>query len=189
MYTTMGGVTDALHAWKRKGGSVALSLNLKVTLGRDDLLKAMVEVPVGVSVSIDGAGRRIVLSDFGFKVQNGRLCLHNVELTGGRNVPALIVLGQSAEVNASHVRISNCETYTELGELGAGLVSALDGCNPAKYFIDAVPQVVLATACRTLPPFLQQCCDPSKKLAKADVQLLGNFGAGTTCVPTAARLC
>jgi hypothetical protein len=149
----------------------------------------MVEVPVGVSVSIDGAGRRIVLSDFGFKVQNGRLCLHNVELTGGRNVPALIVLGQSAEVNASHVRISNCETYTELGELAAGLVSALDGCNPAKYFVNAVPQVVLATACSKLPTFFQQCCDPSKKLAKADVQLLGNFGAGTTCVPTAARLC
>jgi hypothetical protein len=146
-------------------------------------------VPIGVSVSIDGAGRTVTLSDFGFKVEDGRLCLHNVELTGGRNVPALVVLGQSAEVNASHVRISNCATYTELYELGAGLISALDGCNPVKKFINAMPQLLVLTACSWLSEPAQQCCDPSKKPAKADVRFLGNFGAGTARVPAAARLC
>jgi hypothetical protein len=81
------------------------------------------------SVEIDGAGRTITLLDFGFNVDDGRLCLHNVELTGGRNIPALVVLGQAAEVNASHVRISDCRTYTDLEELVVNLISALDACS------------------------------------------------------------
>jgi hypothetical protein len=47
--------------------------------------------PIGTSHGCrDGAGRTITLSDFGFHVDDGRLCLHDVELTGGRNVPALV---------------------------------------------------------------------------------------------------
>ena len=104
-FTSIKDLTDVLYA--RTAGN----LSLKVTLRSDETLLAIVNVSVGVSVEIDGAGRQITLSDFGFHVDNGRLCLHDVELTGGRNVPALVVLGHDADVNASHVRISNCMTH------------------------------------------------------------------------------
>jgi hypothetical protein len=150
-----------------------------VTLASDESLQAMVNMGTGVSVEIDGAGRTITLLDFGFHLDNGRLCLHDVELTGGRNVPALVVLGPTAEMNASHVRISNCATYTDLDEIFEGLVSALDACTAAKPALDEIPGFLLPTFCGVLPPTLQQCCDPSKKGPRVDLRLVGNFGAGT----------
>jgi hypothetical protein len=102
--------------------------------------------------------------DFGFHVDDGRLCLHDVELTGGRSIPALVVLGQAAEVNASHVRISDCRTYTDINELFANLI----------------PSLLLPTVCSYFPSFLQQCCEPTKKPPnRVDLRVALNLGAGT----------
>jgi hypothetical protein len=38
----------------------------------------------------------------------------------------LVVLGEAAVVDASHVRISHCETYTNVYEIVANIISALD---------------------------------------------------------------
>jgi hypothetical protein len=105
---------DVLH--KRELAKITAPLSLKVALLMDEKLAAMVKVPANVSFEIDGVGRTITLSDYGFHVDGGTLCVHDVELTGGRNVPALVVLGEAAVVNASHVRISHCETYTNIYE-------------------------------------------------------------------------
>jgi hypothetical protein len=181
--TSMKDLTDTLHARTIAGGTSPLSL--KVTLRSDETLPAMVNVwGTNVSVWVDGAGRTITLSDFGFHVDGGRLCLHDVELTGGRNVPALVVLGpsvgQAAEANLSHVRISNCETRTDLAEIGQNLISAINFCNVTKPALAQVPSPLLPIVCNLLPVYAQQCCDPSKApSSKADVRLLGNFGTGT----------
>ena len=173
-FTSMKDLADALRT-RPAGGS----LSLKVTLRIDETLRVMVNVS-GIDVEIDGSGRTITLSDFGFHVDGGRLCLHDVELTGGRNVPALVVLGQNAEANLSHVRISDCATHTDLDEVYRDLISALDVCNYTKPAFDNIPSPVLRPVCRLLPAFAQQCCDPSKVLpSRADVRLLGTFGAGT----------
>jgi hypothetical protein len=187
-FPTMKDLTDALHAWTVAGDAAPLSL--KVTLGRDETLQALVNVSSKVSVEIDGAGRTITLLDFGFNVDNGKLCLHDVELTGGRNIPALVVLGQAAEVNASHVRISNCGTYADLEELVASLISALDACKTLQPAFDTIPGLLLPTVCDYVPKYLQQCCDPSKKPPKtADLRVAANLGAGTACAsPRLARL-
>jgi hypothetical protein len=177
-FTTMKDATDALQARTRAGNTASLSL--KVRLGKDETLQWMVNVPTGVSVHIDGAGSTITLLDFGFHVDGGRLCLHDVELTGGRNVPALVVLGEAAVANASHVRISNCATYTDTTENFANLISALDLCTAADFAIKKIPDVLLPTVCKLLPVSLQQCCDVSKKPAtQADLRLVSNMGAGT----------
>jgi hypothetical protein len=149
-----------------------------VRLGGDETLAAMVEVPMGVSVEIDGAGRTITLSDYGFHVNDGKLCLHDVELTGGRNVPALVVLGEATVANASHVRISNCATYTDLDEILGNLISALDGCGIVKDAFAKIPSLLLPTVCGFVPAYAKQCCDPSKKGPKADLRVVGNLGAG-----------
>jgi hypothetical protein len=175
-YTTVRAAIDVLHTRKLNGSNAPLSL--KVRLGSDEALNASVGIPVNVSLEVDGAGRTITLSDFGFQVDGGRLCLHDVELTGGRNVPALVVLGQIAVANASHVRISNCATFTDLGEIAANLVSALDGCNPLKNAVAKIPSLLLPTFCDLFPPYAQQCCDPSKKGPKADLRVALNFVAG-----------
>jgi hypothetical protein len=174
----MKNLTDALHA--RTVANDTTQLSLKVTLGRDETLQALVHVSSKVSVEIDGAGRTITLLDFGFHVDDGRLCLHDVELTGGRNIPALVVLGQAAEVNASHMRISNCATYTDLEEIYGNAISALDGCNTLQPALAYIPNLLLPTVCNLFPSFLQQCCDPAKKPPKrADLRAALNLGAGT----------
>jgi hypothetical protein len=176
-FPTMKGLIDALQSRTVAGDFTQLSL--KVTLGSDETLHALVNVSTDVSVEIDGAGRTITLSDFGFHLHNGMLCLHDVELTGGRNVPALVVLGQAAEVNASHVRISNCATHTDLDEVVAGLVSGIDLCRAGKTAFDTLPSLLLPAVCSLLPVPLRQCCDVSKKPAhRADLRLVGNMGAG-----------
>jgi hypothetical protein len=175
-YTTVRAAIDALYARKLAGRTASLSL--KVRLGSDETLAAMVGVPTGVSLELDGAGRTITLSDFGFQVDGGRLCLHDVELTSGRDVPALVVFGKAAVANASHVRISNCAMYTDLAEIAANLVSALDGCNLAKDALAKIPNLLLPIVCGSLPAFVQQCCDPSKQGPKADLRIAANFGAG-----------
>jgi hypothetical protein len=179
-YTTVRAAIDALYARKLTGSTAPLAL--KVRLGSDETLAAMMELPLNVSLELDGAGRTITLLDFGFHVNDGRLCLHDVELTGGRNVPALVVLGEAAETNASHVRISNCATRTDMPEVAANLISALDGCNFTKPAFDMIPSLVLQPVCRLLPAFAQQCCDPSKMGPKAEMLLIGNIGAGMGCV-------
>jgi hypothetical protein len=177
-FPTMKSLTDALHARTLAGDTAPLSL--KVTLGRDETLAALVNVSSNVSVEIDGAGRTITLLDFGFHVGDGRLCLHDVELTGGRSIPALVVLGQAAEVNASHVRISNCRTYTDFTELFANLVSVLDVCDPLQPVFANIPSLLLPTVCSFLPSFVQQCCDPTKKPPNTvDLRVALNLGAGT----------
>jgi hypothetical protein len=179
-FATIKDLTDALHA--RTVANDTAPLALKVTLGSDETLQALVDVSSNVSVEIDGTGRTITLLDFGFNVDNGRLCLHDVELTGGRNVPALVVLGQAAEVNASHVRISNCETYTDLAEIIGNLISALDACKSLQPAFAGIPNALLPTVCNFAPGFLQQCCDPTKKPPKrVDLRVATNLGAGTAC--------
>jgi hypothetical protein len=179
-FPTMKNVTDALHARTVAGDNAPLSL--KVTLGSDETLQALVNVSANVSVEIDGAGRTITLLDFGFNVDNGRLCLHDVELTGGRNIPALVVLGQAAEVNASHVRISNCGIYADVQEAYRSFVSALDACTVLQPALANIPNWLLPTVCNLFPDFLQQCCDPTKKPpSRLDVRLAMNLGAGTAC--------
>jgi hypothetical protein len=158
-----------------------------VRLHSDETLAAMVEVPKNVSLEVDAAGRTITLSDFGFHVDEGRLCLHDVELTGGRNVPALVVLGQTAEANASHVRISNCATYTDLYEVAANLISALDGCNALQDAFDKIPSLLLPTVCGLLPAPAQQCCDPSKMGPKVDFRYATNLGAGMALLGSVCR--
>ncbi len=172
----MRAAIDALHARKLDGSNAPLSL--KVRLGSDETLNASVGCPVNVSLEVDGAGRTITLSDFGFHVDGGRLCLHDVELTGGRSVPALVVLGEAAVANASHVRISNCATYTDLDEITANLFSALDYCNALQSAFAQIPGWLLPTVCGLVPAPAQQCCDPSKKGHKADLRLVVNLGAG-----------
>jgi hypothetical protein len=184
-YTTVRAAIDALYARTLTGKSAPLSL--KVRLGSDEALAAMMKVPKDVSVEVDGAGRTITLSDFGFHVDDGKLCLHDVELTGGRNVPALVVLGEAAEANASHVRISNCATYTDFDEIAANLISALSACNTLKSAFDKIPSLLLPTVCGLLPAFAQQCCDPSKKGPQGDLRVVGNFGAGMALHVAAAR--
>jgi hypothetical protein len=153
-----------------------------VTLGSDETLLALVHVSANVSVEIDGAGRTITLLDFGFNVDKGRLCLHDVELTGGRNIPALVVLGQAAEVNASHVRISNCATYTNLEEILRNAVSALDACTLLQPAFANIPNLLLRTVCSYFPSFLQQCCDPAKEPPnRLDLRLALSLGTGTAC--------
>jgi hypothetical protein len=177
---TIKNLTDALHARTVAGDTAPLSL--KVTLGSDETLQALVHVSSKVSVEIDGAGRTITLLDFGFNVDDGRLCLHDVELTGGRNIPALVVLGQAAEVNASHVRISNCATYTDFEEILGNVVSALDACKTLQPAFDQIPNLVLPTVCNFFPTYFQQCCNPTKKPPiRVDLRLAMNLGAGTAC--------
>jgi hypothetical protein len=177
-FPTMKTLTDALHAKTVAKNTAPLSL--KVTLGSDETLQALVHVSANVSVEIDGAGRTITLLDFGFNVDGGRLCLHDVELTGGRNVPALVVLGQAAEVNASHVRISNCATYTDLEEIYGNAISALDGCNTLQPAFAKIPNWLVPTVCNLFPSFLQQCCNPTKKpLNRLDLRVALSLGAGT----------
>jgi hypothetical protein len=179
-FATIKDLTDALHA--RTVANDTAPLALKVTLGSDETLQALVDVSSNVSVEIDGTGRTITLLDFGFNVDNGRLCLHDVELTGGRNVPALVVLGQAAEVNASHVRISNCETYTDLAEIIGNLISALDACKSLQPAFAEIPNALLPTVCNVAPDFLRQCCDPTKKPPnRVDLRVATNLGAGTAC--------
>ena len=175
-YTTVRAAIDVLHARKLNGSNAPLSL--KVRLGSDETLNASVGVPVNVSLEVDGAGRTITLSDFGFQVEGGRLCLHDVELTGGRNVPALVVLGEAAVANASHVRISNCATYTDLDEINANFISALDACNVVQRAFAQIPSFALPTVCGLFPAYAQQCCDPSKRGPQADLRVSVNFGAG-----------
>ena len=170
----MKDLADALRT-RPAGGN----LLLKVTLRIDETLRVMVNVS-GIDVEIDGAGRTITLSDFGFHVDGGRLCLHDVELTGGRNVPALVVLGQNAEANLSHVRISDCATHTDLDEVARDLISALEFCDVIKPGLNQIPSILLPVVCNSFPVYAQQCCDPSKVLpSRADVRLVGTFGAGT----------
>jgi hypothetical protein len=146
----------------------------------DETLRALVNVSSNVSVEIDGAGRTITLLDFGFHVGDGRLCLHDVELTGGRSIPALVVLGQAAEVNASHVRISDCQTYTDITELFANLVDALEICQILQPAFANIPNLLLPTVCSFFPSFLQQCCEPTKKPPNmVDLHVTLNLGAGT----------
>ena len=179
-FTTRKGLTNALHARTVAGNTTQLSL--KVTLGSDETLQALLTVSSNVSVEIDGAGRTITLLDFGLHVDNGKLCLHDVELTGGRNLPALVVLGQAAEVNASHVRISDCRTYTDLAEIIGNLISALDSCKSLQPAFDKIPGLILPVVCNYVPSFLQQCCDPTKKPpSRVDLRVATNLGAGTAC--------
>ncbi len=180
-YTTVKAAIEALYARKLAGGTAPLSL--KVRLQSDETLAASVNVSVNVSLELDGAGRTITLSDFGFHVDGGKLCLHDVELTGGRNVPALVVLGEATVANASHVRISKCATYTDLDEIGANLISALDLCNALKSAVAQIPGWLLPTFCGLLPAPTQQCCDPSKKGPKADLRVVANLGAGMMALP------
>jgi hypothetical protein len=92
----------------------------------------------------------------------------------------LVVLGQDAEANLSHVRISNCATHTDLEEVGQDVISALKLCDVFKSAVDSIPSIVLPTVCKLFPEFTQQCCDPSKvRASRADVSLVGAFGAGT----------
>jgi hypothetical protein len=179
-FPTMKNLTDALHARTVTGDAAPLSF--RVTLGGDETLQALVNVSSNVSVEIDGAGRTITLLDFGFHVDNGRLCLHDVELTGGRNIPALVVLGQAAEVNASHVRISNCGTFTDVEEILGNLVSASEGCTLLQPAFDTIPNLLLPTVCNFVPKSFQQCCDPTKQPPnRADLRVAINVGAGTAC--------
>jgi hypothetical protein len=172
----MKNLTDALHARAVAGNTAPLSL--KVTLGSEETLLALVNVSSKVSVEIDGAGHTITLSDFGFHVDGGMLCLHDVELTGGRSVPALVVLGKAAVANASHVRISNCATHTDLDEIAANFISAINGCNVLQSAFAKIPNLLLPTVCGLVPPYAQQCCDPSKKGPRADLRVAANLGAG-----------
>ncbi len=185
-YTTVRAVIDALYKRKLTGRTAPLSL--KVRLGSDETLAAMVNVSTGVSLEIDGAGRTITLSDFGFHVGSGRLCLHDVELTGGRNVPALVVLGESAVTNASHVRISNCATYTDVTEVFTNVISAFDLCKAVSETIAKIPSTVSLSICDLLPPAAQQCCNPSMKGPRADLRVAVNLGAGTALHVDARRL-
>jgi hypothetical protein len=179
-FTTINDLADALHA--RIVANDTAPLSLKVTLGNDETLQALVNVSAGVSVEIDGVGRTVTMLDLGFNVDNGRLCLHDLELTSGRNIPALVVLGQAAEVNASHVRISNCGTYTDLEEIVANLFSALDACKSLQPAFAMIPNWLLPTVCEHVPMFAQQCCDPTKKPPNtADLRLVFSLGAGTAC--------
>jgi hypothetical protein len=172
----MKSLTDALHARTVAGDAAPLAL--KVTLRSDETLQALVNVPSNVSVEIDGMGRTITLLDSGFQVDDGRLCLHDVELTGGRNVPALIVLGQAAEVNTSHVRISDCSTRLNLEEVAGNIVGAFKLCKPFGNFSQ---NPLAKTVCSLLPRIVQQCCDEAKasRSKMADVRLVGSSGAGT----------
>jgi hypothetical protein len=179
-FPTIQNLTHALHARTVAGDTAPLAL--KVTLGGDETLQVLVNVSSNLSVEIDGAGRTITLLDFGFHVDDGRLCLHDVELTGGRNVPALVVLGQAAEVNASHVRISNCTTHADLVEILANVFSAVDACKTLQPALDKIPTLILPTACSLAPGFLQQCCDPAQRPPKrADLRVDASMGAGTAC--------
>jgi hypothetical protein len=155
-----------------------------VTLRNDETLQKMVNVTNGVSVEIDGAGRTITLSDFGFHVDDGALCLHDVELTGGRSVPALVVLGEAAVANASHVRISNCMIKLTVDKVLANLLSALDGCNSFKPALDSIRQSkfpgvswLFSDICSHLDPIVQQCCNTTKD-PKADFRVALNIAAG-----------
>ena len=152
-----------------------------VTLRSDETLTAMVSLRSVDQLRIDGGGHKLYLSDFGFVVNGGQpeLCLHDVELTGGKNVPALVVLDATANVNTSHTRISYCMTRLDLTEIGTDAVSALDVCTGMKSFVDAIPAALMALACPNLPAPVRQCCDPSKRPpTKANPILLSNLATG-----------
>ena len=133
--TSVSAALQALHA----ANLANRSASVMVTLRRDETLTAMVSLRSVDQLRIDGGGHKLHLSDFGFVVNGGQLCLHDVELTGGRNVPALVVLDATANVNTSHTRISYCMTRLDLTEIGTDAVSALDVCTGVKSFVDAIP--------------------------------------------------
>jgi hypothetical protein len=178
-FLTIKALTDALHATTE----ASAPLSLKVTLRSDESLQKMVNVTKGASVEIDGAGRTITLSNFGFHVDDGTLCLHDVELTGGREVPALVVLGEAGVANASHVRISDCRTNVTVDKIIANLLSALDGCNSFKPAFDYirqssfVPSWLFSNVCGKFPRNLQQCCNTAQD-PKADLRVALNIAAG-----------
>jgi hypothetical protein len=173
--TSVSAALQALHAAKLANRSASVM----VTLRSDETLTAMVSLRSVDQLRIDGGGHKLYLSDFGFVVNGGQLCLHDVELTGGRNVPALVVLDATANVNTSHTRISYCTTRSDLTEIGTNTLSALDVCTGVKSFVDVIPTVVMSLACPNLPATVQQCCDPRKRPpTKANPILISNLATG-----------
>jgi hypothetical protein len=173
--TSVSIALQALHAAKLENRSASVM----VTLRSDETLTAMVSLRSVDQLRIDGGGHKLYLSDFGLVVNGGQLCLHDVELTGGRNVPALVVLDATANVNTSHTRISYCTTRIGLTEIGRDAASALDVCTGAKSFFDTIPAAAMSLACPKLPEPFQQCCDPSKRpTTKANPILVSNLATG-----------
>ena len=91
-----------------KVASVSGRIAVRIVLQSDEALRETFIVGSNASVEVIGAGHVIRMDTFGIRVEDGRLCLHDVELTGATRITALLILGASSVVNMSHSAISHC---------------------------------------------------------------------------------
>jgi hypothetical protein len=122
----------------------------------------------------------IRMDTFGIRVEDGKLCLHDVELTGATKISALLILGTSSAVNVSYSAVSHCSMEVPSDRVMAEVTEALDVCGMMGDLLSATKMAAFQLFCSQVPVYMQQCCDPSMaKQYGSDSRFFGKFAPGT----------
>jgi hypothetical protein len=163
-----------------KVASVSGRIAVRIVLQSDEALRETFIVGSNASVELIGAGHVIRMDTFGIRVEDGRLCLHDVELTGATRITALLILGASSVVNMSHSAISHCTMEVPSDRVMTEVVEALDVCGMIRDFVTGFKSAMFNVLCSQMPVYVQQCCDPStaQNTYGSDSRFFGKFAPG-----------